>query len=93
VFSFTRKMGQALGGFVGALALGWAGFVAADVAQGIDPSQAVANNIRIWAAILIAAGTLLGQLLMYFYPLSEEKYLEIVGEIAARRGVEDVASG
>lgn len=93
VFSFTRKMGQALGGFLGGLALGWAGFVAADVAQGQPPDPDVANNIRMWAAIIIMAGTLLGQLVMYFYPLTEQRYLEIVGEIAARRGVGDDAAG
>lgn len=85
VFSFTRKMGQALGGFVGGWALGWAGFVAADVAAGGEVTGEVAGNIRMWAAIFLIGSTLLTQLAMFFYPLTEKKYLEIVGEIAARR--------
>lgn len=86
VFSFTRKMGQALGGFVGGWALVWAGFVAADVAAGVPVTDEVAGNIRMWAAIFILASTVLTQLAMLLYPLSEKKYLEIVSEIAARRG-------
>ncbi|MBB1516177.1 MFS transporter [Tessaracoccus sp. MC1679] len=85
VFSFTRKMGQALGGFVGGWALGWAGFVAAEVAAGGEVSDEVAGNIRMWAAVFLIGSTLLTQLAMFFYPLTEKKYLEIVGEIAARR--------
>ena len=85
VFSFTRKMGQALGGFVGGWALGWAGFVAAEVAAGGEVSDEVASNIRMWAAVFLIGSTLLTQLAMLFYPLTEKKYLEIVGEIAARR--------
>lgn len=86
VFSFTRKMGQALGGFVGGWALVWAGFVAADVAAGVAVTDEVAGNIRMWAAIFILASTVLTQLAMLAYPLTEKKYLEIVAEIAARRG-------
>lgn len=85
VFSFTRKMGQPLGGFVGGWALGWAGFVAAEVAAGGEVSDEVAGNIRMWAAVFLIGSTLLTQLAMFFYPLTEKKYLEIVGEIAARR--------
>jgi len=93
VFSFTRKLGQAIGGFVGGLALGWAGFVASEVAQGVRPGPEVADGIRMWAAIIIMAGTFLGQAVMYFYPLTEQRYLEIVNEIAVRRGVENEAAG
>lgn len=88
VFSFTRKMGQALGGFVGGWVLVWAGFVAADVAAGIPVTDEVAGNIRMWAAIFILASTVTTQLAMLLYPLTEKKFLEIVAEIAARRGAE-----
>lgn len=89
VFSFTRKMGQALGGFVGGWALVWAGFVAADVSAGAEVTDAVSGNIRMWAALFILGSTLLTQLAMLMYPLTEKKFLEIVAEIAARRGTED----
>lgn len=85
IFSFTRKMGQALGGFVGGWALVWAGFVAAEVAAGAEVSTEVAGNIRMWAAIFLIGAAALTQLVMFFYPLSEKRYLEIVSEIAARR--------
>lgn len=88
VFSFTRKMGQALGGFVGGWALVWAGFVAADVSAGVPVTDEVAGNIRMWAAIFILGSTVLTQLAMLFYPLTEKKYLEIVADISARRGTE-----
>lgn len=88
VFSFTRKMGQALGGFVGGWALGWAGFVAADVAAGGEVTDEVAGNIRMWAAIFLIGATFLAQLAMLLYPLTEKKYLEIVGEISERRAAQ-----
>ncbi len=97
IFSFTRKMGQALGGFVGGFALVWAGFIAADVAAGtLTPEMiienGIADNIRMWAAIFIIGGTALSQLVIFFYPLTEKRYLEIVGEIAERRAAKDAAA-
>ncbi len=86
VFSFMRKMGQALGGFIGGWALVWAGFVAAAVAAGAEVSDEVATNIVVWGVIFIALATLLGQVIMWFYPLSEARFQEIVLEIAGRRG-------
>lgn len=96
VFSFTRKMGQALGGFLGGFALVWAGFIAADVASGkLTPdaiiAQGIADNIRMWAAIFIVAGTALAMVAIFFYPLTEKKYMEIVSEIAARRAAKTAA--
>ena len=41
-----------------------------------------------WAAIFILASTVTTQLAMLLYPLTEKKFLEIVAEIAARRGAE-----
>ncbi len=85
IFSFMRKMGQALGGFLGGFALVWAGFDAAAVKAGAEVTQGVADNIVLWAVIFLFTGTFLGQLVMFFYPLSEAKFLQIVQEIATRR--------
>lgn len=93
IFSFTRKMGQALGGFVGGWVLVWAGFVAADVAAGAEVTDEVAGNIRMWAAIFLIGSTVLTQLVMFFYPLTEKKYLEIVAEIGQRRAARIEAEG
>jgi len=97
IFSFTRKMGQALGGFLGGFALVWAGFIAKDVAAGtLTPEmiiqQGIADNIRMWAAIFIIGGAALAILVIFFYPLTEKKFLEIVSEIAARRAAKEEAA-
>lgn len=85
VFSFMRKMGQALGGFIGGWVLVWAGFQSAQVAAGAPVSDTVAMNIVLWATGAIVVTTLVGQLIMWFYPLTERRFAEIVEEIAARR--------
>lgn len=85
VFSFTRKMGQALGGFVGGLALTWAGFSAATASQGLEQESGVAENIQLLAGGLVGAFALASILVMFFYPLTEAKFREIAAEIAARR--------
>jgi glucuronide carrier protein len=85
VFSFTRKMGQALGGFVGGLALTWAGFSADRASSGQDQAAGVGSSIQLWAAAIIVAASVLSIAVMYFYPLTEEKFQQISGEIAARR--------
>ncbi|MFH5822773.1 glycoside-pentoside-hexuronide (GPH):cation symporter [Georgenia sp. AZ-5] len=85
VFSFTRKMGQALGGFVGGLALTWAGFSAATASSGGQQAEGVAANIQLWAGGLTAGFFLLSLLVMALYPLTEAKFREISEEIAARR--------
>ena len=85
LFSFTRKMGQALGGFVGGLALTYAGFSAAQAASGAAQEEGVAASIQYWAAGLVAAFTLLSLAVMAFYPLTEAKFQTITSEIAVRR--------
>lgn len=85
VFSFMRKMGQALGGAVGGWALTWAGFSAAAVSAGEPVSDAVAHSIVLWGVGGIVVATAVGQLIMWFYPLTEARFAEIVEEIATRR--------
>ncbi|MBZ2195887.1 glycoside-pentoside-hexuronide (GPH):cation symporter [Occultella gossypii] len=84
-FSFTRKMGQALGGFVGGFALTWAGFSAASAAAGEAQADGVSQNIQLWAGGLVGGFLLLSVTVMFFYPLTEERFREITAEIAARR--------
>lgn len=85
VFSFTRKMGQALGGFVGGSALTWAGFSAALASSGEAQEAGVAEGIQLWTGALIGGFTLLSIAVMVFYPLTEERFRQIAVEIAARR--------
>jgi glucuronide carrier protein len=88
VFSFTRKMGQALGGFVGGLALTWAGFSAADAAAGADQAEGVASNIQLLSGGLVGGFALLSLVVMAFYPLTEARFREISAEIAVRRAAQ-----
>lgn len=85
VFSFTRKMGQAIGGFVGGFALTLAGFSAANASQGAAQADGVAQNIQLLAGGLVGIFTLASVSVMFFYPLTEAKFREISAEIAARR--------
>ncbi|SOC55099.1 glycoside-pentoside-hexuronide (GPH):cation symporter [Ornithinimicrobium cerasi] len=91
VFSFTRKMGQALGGFVGGLALTWAGFSAADAAAGQDQAADVATNIQLLTGGLVGGFAVLSLLVMLFYPLTESRFHEISAEIASRRATQAAA--
>lgn len=88
VFSFTRKMGQALGGFVGGIALTWAGFSAAAAAGGGQQAEGVAGRIQLYAGGLIGGFAILSLAIMFFYPLTETKFREIASEIAARRATQ-----
>lgn len=92
VFSFTRKMGQALGGFVGGIALTIAGFSAARASSGLDQAEGVGANIQLWAGGLVALFSLLAALVMYFYPLTDSLYRKIVQEIADRRIAKEARS-
>lgn len=92
VFSFTRKMGQALGGFVGGIALTIAGFSATRASSGLDQSAEVAGNIQLWAGGLVALFSLLAAAVMYFYPLTDQLYRKVVQEITERRVAKEAAS-
>ncbi|MFC5382033.1 glycoside-pentoside-hexuronide (GPH):cation symporter [Aquipuribacter nitratireducens] len=92
VFSFTRKMGQALGGFVGGTALTVVGFSAATAAAGGTQEPGVAANIQLAAGGLIAAFALLSLLVMVFHPLTEERYRSIVADLHERREAERAAA-
>jgi glucuronide carrier protein len=84
-FSFTRKMGQALGGFIGGLALTWAGFSADRASAGEAQAAGVAENIQLWSGGILGVFGILSIAVMAFYPLTEVKFREITAEIASRR--------
>ncbi len=82
LFSFTRKMGQAVGGAAAAFTLGRGGYDAAHAGH-----QSASAQWAIRAAIggVPAVFFLLAVGVMFFYPLTEEKFRAMVGEVAARR--------
>ena len=84
-FSFTRKMGQALGGFIGGLALTAAGFSADVASSGAAQDPGVGQSIQLWAGGVLAVFALLSIAVMAFYPLTEQRFAEISSELAARR--------
>jgi glucuronide carrier protein len=85
LFSFTRKMGQAIGGAAGAYALGLVAFDSAAATEGAGQSDATIDGIQIWTGVLSGGFMLLSVLIMLMYPLTDKVFREIVAEIAARR--------
>ncbi|MGH8824495.1 MAG: glucuronide transporter [Jiangellaceae bacterium] len=81
LFSFTRKLGQAVGGAAAAYTIGLGGYIAGAEAQ----SDGAITAIR-WAAGLIPAlFIIVAVAIMSAYPLTEQKFQEIVRDVAARR--------
>jgi glucuronide carrier protein len=85
LFSFTRKMGQALGGAAGAYALGLVAFSSVSAKEGRPQAAETVDGIQFWAGALTGGFILLSVLIMFFYPLTDKVFRQIVGEIAARR--------
>jgi glucuronide carrier protein len=81
LFSFTRKVGQAVGAAAASYAIGLGGYVSGAASQ---PDDAV-TAIKV-AAGLVPAAFILGAIaVMTRYPLTEEKFREIVREVGERR--------
>ena len=85
VFSFTRKLGQAVGGAAAAYGLGFVGYVAQQEVQ----SQATQDGIRYIAGFVPALFILIGVLIMVVYPLTEARFRTMVAEVAARRAARE----
>jgi glucuronide carrier protein len=82
LFSFTRKLGQAFGGAAAAFTLGLGGYISANAGHQTENAQWA---IRAACGLVPAALFLLAISVMFFYPLTEKKFREMVGEVAARR--------
>jgi glucuronide carrier protein len=82
LFSFTRKMGQALGGSAAAYTIGLGGYIAG---KGVVQSGDAKTAIRVAAGVLPAGFILLALALMFFYPLTERVFRNVVAEVAVRR--------
>ena len=80
-FSFTRKVGQAVGAAVASYALAFVGY---NGALEVQP-QSVLDGMTSAVAILPAACFLIALLIMSRYPLTEARFAEIMQEIQARR--------
>jgi glucuronide carrier protein len=80
-FSFTRKVGQAVGAAIASYALAFIGY---DGTREVQP-QSVLDGMTASVAILPAAFFLIALLIMARYPLTEARFAEIMTEIQARR--------
>ncbi|WP_238954403.1 MFS transporter [Pseudomonas aeruginosa] len=80
LFSFTRKCGQAIGGSIPAFILGLSGYIA-NQAQ----TPEVIMGIRISIALVPCGFLLLAFIIMWFYPLTDQKFKEIILEIDTRK--------
>ena len=83
LFSFTRKMGQAIGGAAGAYALGIVAFNSQWAKDGTPQAPETVAGIQLGG--LVAGFIVLSLVIMWFYPLTDKVFRQIVGEIAARR--------
>jgi glucuronide carrier protein len=81
VFSFTRKLGQAVGGAAAAYTIGFGGYVAA----GEQQTSSAITAIKVAAGVIPSALILLAIAAMVAYPLSERRFREIAREIVSRR--------
>jgi glucuronide carrier protein len=81
IFSFTRKVGQAVGAAAASYTIGLGGYVEGSADQ---PDSAVAA-IKTAAGLVPAAFILAAVVAMSAYPLTEAKFREIVREVAQRR--------
>lgn len=89
VFSFTRKVGQAVGGAAAAYGLGLVGYVGLADAQ----LPATLDGIRYVSGFVPAVFIAIGVVIMLVYPLTEKVHAQMVAEVAARRAARVTADG
>ncbi|WP_127131021.1 glycoside-pentoside-hexuronide (GPH):cation symporter [Georgenia sp. SYP-B2076] len=85
LFSFTRKMGQAIGGAAGAYTLGIVAFSSQLAAEGTPQAAETITGIQRAAGVVTAGFILLSLVVMFFYPLTDKVFKQVVSEITARR--------
>jgi glucuronide carrier protein len=81
LFSFTRKLGQAVGGAVAAYAIAFGGYTGAVLVQ----NDAALDAIRYASGFIPVGFILLGMLIFFRYPLTEQTFATMVAETQARR--------
>lgn len=86
LYSWARKVGQALAGGLTGAALGWIGFSVADAKAGKAQPEEVVNGI--YALVNLVPGVafvLVGLVLLFLYPLKKGTIATNVSILAARR--------
>jgi glucuronide carrier protein len=85
VLSFSRKVGQGIGGGVAAFGIGVGGYVAGAATQSPGAIDTIRSITGFGPALFVG----IGAAIMLAYPLTEERFREVVGEIAFRRADRD----
>jgi glucuronide carrier protein len=85
IYSFFRKVSQAVAGAVAGYALAFGGFVA----RAPEQSDTALLSIRGLVGLGPAIFALLGALIFLAYPLTDIRFREIVRELHARHGIAD----
>lgn len=80
LFSFTRKCGQAIGGSIPAFILGMSGYIANQ-----EQTPDVILGIRLSISLIPCGFMLLSFMIIWFYPLTDKKFSEIIREIDERK--------
>jgi glucuronide carrier protein len=79
--SFTRKVGQGLGGALAAYGIGLGGYVAGSPTQSPGALDVIRYLTGFGPALFVAVGAVV----MLAYPLTEERFREIIVGLATRR--------
>lgn len=86
VYSWARKLGQAIAGFLIGSSLAWVGFGAGLAAQGGQQSAQAIDGIYFLANVIPGVGCILVALaLLFLYPLKKKMVMENVAILAGRR--------
>ena len=82
MYSFARKIGQAVAGGLGGIVIGAIGYVAGATNQ----TEQVANSIKNFSTLVPAIAYLIVFLILTFiYPLNKNKLQEVTKELEERR--------
>ncbi len=84
-FSFTRKVGQAVGAAIASYALAFVGFQPSTGTNRVTQTPDVLAGMQTAGAVLPAVFFLVAILIMSTYPLTEERFKEIVHGIVENR--------
>lgn len=95
IFSFARKMSQALGRFMSLWFIGLFGFMAGSSAEAVATNSG--DHVRLGLTIVMGGLPMLmgvvAAVIMYFYPITEATFRTMVEDLHKRREAETSAEG
>ncbi|BAU96895.1 sugar transporter [Corynebacterium suranareeae] len=86
VYSWARKLGQALAGFLIGASLAWVGFDSEVASQGLAQPQSAVDGVYFLANVIPGVGLIVVSLaLLFLYPLKKKTVDQNVAILASRR--------